>query len=34
VHGLNEQIRVQDLYNGKEFLYRLVKLLAGNGKAE
>ncbi len=34
VHGLNEQIRVQDLYKGKDFLHRLVKLLAGNGKAE
>ena len=33
VHGLNEQVRVQDLYNSKEFLYRLVKTLAGPGTA-
>ena len=29
VHGLNEQVGVQQLYDSKEFLYRLVKLLAG-----
>jgi acetylornithine deacetylase/succinyl-diaminopimelate desuccinylase-like protein len=28
VHGLNEQIGVKELYDGKEFLYRLVKRLA------
>ena len=28
VHGLNEQIGVKQLYDGKEFLYRLVKTLA------
>jgi acetylornithine deacetylase/succinyl-diaminopimelate desuccinylase-like protein len=28
VHGLNEQIGVKQLYDGKEFLYRLVKQLA------
>ncbi|HEX4554199.1 MAG TPA: M20/M25/M40 family metallo-hydrolase [Xanthobacteraceae bacterium] len=28
VHGLNEQIGVKELYDGKEFLYRLVKTLA------
>jgi acetylornithine deacetylase/succinyl-diaminopimelate desuccinylase-like protein len=28
VHGLNEQIGVKALYDGKEFLYRLVKTLA------
>jgi len=33
VHGLNEQGRVPDLYNRKEFLYRLVKTLAGPGTA-
>jgi acetylornithine deacetylase/succinyl-diaminopimelate desuccinylase-like protein len=33
VHGLNEQVRVQDLYNSKEFLYRLVKTLAGPSTA-
>jgi acetylornithine deacetylase/succinyl-diaminopimelate desuccinylase-like protein len=33
VHGLNEQVRVQDLYNSKEFLYRLVKALAGPSTA-
>jgi acetylornithine deacetylase/succinyl-diaminopimelate desuccinylase-like protein len=26
-HGLNEHIGVQDLYNGREFLFRLVKAL-------
>jgi acetylornithine deacetylase/succinyl-diaminopimelate desuccinylase-like protein len=31
VHGLNEQIGVKALYDGKEFLYRLVKTLAGPG---
>ena len=29
VHGLNEQIGVQQLFDGKEFLYRLVRRLAG-----
>ena len=29
VHGLNERIRVRSLYEGYEFLYRLVKLYAG-----
>ena len=29
VHGLNERIRVRSLYEGHEFLYRLVKLYAG-----
>jgi acetylornithine deacetylase/succinyl-diaminopimelate desuccinylase-like protein len=33
VHGLNEQIRISDLYAGKEFLYRLVKALAGADRA-
>jgi acetylornithine deacetylase/succinyl-diaminopimelate desuccinylase-like protein len=28
VHGLNERIRVRSLYEGHEFLYRLVKALA------
>ncbi|WP_370662405.1 M20/M25/M40 family metallo-hydrolase [Massilia aurea] len=28
VHGLNERIAVKDLYNGREFLYQLVKRLA------
>jgi acetylornithine deacetylase/succinyl-diaminopimelate desuccinylase-like protein len=28
VHGLNEQIGVKELYAGREFLYRLVKVLA------
>ena len=31
VHGLNERIRVKSLYDGREFLYRVVKLYA-NGK--
>jgi acetylornithine deacetylase/succinyl-diaminopimelate desuccinylase-like protein len=29
VHGLNERIRVRTLYEGQEFLYRLVKLYGG-----
>ena len=29
VHGLNEQVGVKQLYDSKEFLYRLVKELAG-----
>jgi acetylornithine deacetylase/succinyl-diaminopimelate desuccinylase-like protein len=29
VHGLNERIRARSLYEGHEFLYRLVKLYAG-----
>jgi len=31
VHGQNEQIGVKALDDGKEFLYRLVKRLAGGG---
>jgi acetylornithine deacetylase/succinyl-diaminopimelate desuccinylase-like protein len=27
-HGMNERIPVQSFYEGQEFLYRLVKLLA------
>jgi acetylornithine deacetylase/succinyl-diaminopimelate desuccinylase-like protein len=33
VHGLNEQVGVKELYDSKEFLYRLVKQLAGPGTA-
>jgi len=33
VHGLNEQVSVQALYDSKEFLYRLVKTLATKSKA-
>jgi acetylornithine deacetylase/succinyl-diaminopimelate desuccinylase-like protein len=29
VHGLNERIRVRSLYEGREFLYQVVKLYAG-----
>jgi len=29
VHGLNEQVGVRQVYDSKEFLYRLVKALAG-----
>jgi acetylornithine deacetylase/succinyl-diaminopimelate desuccinylase-like protein len=29
VHGLNERIRVRSLYEGHEFLYRLVRLYGG-----
>ncbi len=28
IHGLNERIRVQSLYDGREFLYELVKIYA------
>ena len=28
IHGLNERIRVQSLYDGRDFLYELVKLYA------
>lgn len=32
-HGLNEHIRVRSLYEGDEFLYRMVKKLAGGSAA-
>jgi acetylornithine deacetylase/succinyl-diaminopimelate desuccinylase-like protein len=32
VHGLNERIRVQSLYDGRDFLYSLVKLYADQGR--
>jgi acetylornithine deacetylase/succinyl-diaminopimelate desuccinylase-like protein len=28
IHGLNERIRVKSLYDGRDFLYRVVKLYA------
>ena len=28
IHGLNERIGVTSLYEGREFLYRLVKIYA------
>ena len=28
IHGLNERIRVRSLYEGRDFLYRLVKIYA------
>ena len=28
VHGLNERIRVKSLYDGRDFLYRVVKIYA------
>jgi acetylornithine deacetylase/succinyl-diaminopimelate desuccinylase-like protein len=28
VHGLNEQVGVKELYDSKEYLYRLIKRLA------
>jgi len=31
-HGLNEQVGVKELYDSKEFLYRLVKRLAAPGQ--
>jgi acetylornithine deacetylase/succinyl-diaminopimelate desuccinylase-like protein len=33
VHGLNEQVGVKQLYDSKEFLYRLVKRLAAPSSA-
>ena len=33
VHGRNEQVGVKELYQSKEFLYRLVKQLAGSSRA-
>jgi acetylornithine deacetylase/succinyl-diaminopimelate desuccinylase-like protein len=33
VHGLNEQVGVKELYDSKEFLYRLVKQLAAQSGA-
>jgi acetylornithine deacetylase/succinyl-diaminopimelate desuccinylase-like protein len=33
VHGLNERIRVRSLYEGRDFLYRVVKLYAAQGPA-
>jgi acetylornithine deacetylase/succinyl-diaminopimelate desuccinylase-like protein len=32
-HGLNEQVGVKELYRSKEFLHRLVKMLASSGQA-
>ncbi|WP_411286883.1 hypothetical protein [Phenylobacterium sp.] len=29
IHGLNERIGVESLYEGRDFLYRLVKVYAG-----
>jgi acetylornithine deacetylase/succinyl-diaminopimelate desuccinylase-like protein len=29
VHGLNERIAVKSLYEGRDFLYRMVKAYAG-----
>jgi acetylornithine deacetylase/succinyl-diaminopimelate desuccinylase-like protein len=31
VHGQNERIRVQSLYDGRDFLYELVKIYAAQG---
>jgi acetylornithine deacetylase/succinyl-diaminopimelate desuccinylase-like protein len=31
IHGLNERVRVQSLYDGRDFLYELVKLYAAQG---
>jgi len=33
IHGLNERIRVRSLYEGQEYLYRVVKLYAGGKSA-
>ena len=32
-HGLNERIRVQSVYDGRDFLYELVKEYADNAAA-
>jgi acetylornithine deacetylase/succinyl-diaminopimelate desuccinylase-like protein len=32
VHGLNERIRIQSLYDGRDFLYSLVKLYAAQSR--
>ncbi len=32
IHGLNERIRVQSLYDGRDFLYALVKIYAEQGR--
>jgi acetylornithine deacetylase/succinyl-diaminopimelate desuccinylase-like protein len=32
IHGLNERIRVQSLYDGRDFLYSLVKLYAAQSR--
>ena len=29
IHGLNERMRVRSLYDGQEFLHRLVRLYGG-----
>jgi acetylornithine deacetylase/succinyl-diaminopimelate desuccinylase-like protein len=33
VHGKNERVRVKAVYDSKEFLYRLVRRLAGPPEA-
>jgi acetylornithine deacetylase/succinyl-diaminopimelate desuccinylase-like protein len=32
IHGLNERVRVQSLYDGRDFLYALVKIYAAQAK--
>jgi acetylornithine deacetylase/succinyl-diaminopimelate desuccinylase-like protein len=32
IHGLNERVRVQSLYDGRDFLYELVKIYAAQAK--
>jgi acetylornithine deacetylase/succinyl-diaminopimelate desuccinylase-like protein len=32
IHGLNERVRVQSLYDGRDFLYELVKIYAAQTK--
>ena len=32
-HGRDERIRIENFYEGQEFLYRLVKALSGGGIA-
>lgn len=33
-HGQDERIKIENFYQGQEFLYRLVKVLSGGGVAE
>ena len=32
IHGLNERVRVQSLYDGRDFLYELVKIYAAQAR--
>jgi acetylornithine deacetylase/succinyl-diaminopimelate desuccinylase-like protein len=32
IHGVNERVRVQSLYGGRDFLYELVKIYAAQAR--